>query len=434
MNSIKKVFTVSLATFILVGSANVITLATTGNTLTDEVRLRKNPKSDSIVLELIPKKGDEVEVLETTDGWYKVKYQKITGYVHKDYLKVEEETKNSNSEEEKKETNEEDKKETVITQNVGDIIQEYTIANSEKVYMHPVINSAVRINLEKNTKVKLIQKLNNWAYIEAQSERGWIPFSKLTKSQEESNSTVTQKEDKKEEKKEESLNKAGYITTDGINFRKEANTDSEVLRVFVTNLKINIIKEEGDWYKASYKDQTGYVLKKYVSEKEIKVTSRSQETRTKKESTTESVKEVQETKEENNEESNTKTTSSNKGQEVVEYAKQYLGSKYVYGGASPKGFDCSGFTMYVYKHFGISLSHSATAQSKTGEKISKSNLQLGDLVFFKNYRTNTGIGHVGIYIGNNQFIHASTEKTGVITSSLLTSGYQNRYVSASRVM
>lgn len=427
MNSIKKMLTVSLITLIIIGAARVISSASEGTTLADEVRLRKNPKSDSIVLELIPKKGDAVEVLEISGDWYKVKYQKITGYVHKDYLTVKEEIKDSNSEEkEDKKTDEENKKDVSTTQNVGDVKEEYTLQNKENVYVHPTINANIMTSFEKDTKVKLIQKLNNWVYVEGNNQRGWILFSKLTKSEE----TNKPAETTKPEEPEESLNKTGYVTTDGINFRKEANTDSQVLRVLITNLKVNIIKEEGDWYKVTYKDETGYILKKYVSEKEVKTTSRSsKQERTNKQTT----KVVSEQKEEI-QQTSTVASSGNKGQEVVDYAKQYLGSRYVYGGSSPKGFDCSGFTMYVYKHFGVSLSHSATAQSNQGQKIAKSDLQPGDLVFFKNYRTNKGIGHVGIYIGNNKFIHASTESTGVITSSLLTSGYQNRYVSASRVI
>lgn len=89
--------------------------------------------------------------------------------------------------------------------------------------------------------------------------------------------------------------------------------------------------------------------------------------------------------------------------------------------------------MYVYKKFGVGLSHSATAQSKVGSKVNKSNLQPGDLVFFTDYKTNKGIGHVGIYIGNNKFVHASTEKTGVITSDINSGSYKSRYVTATRL-
>ena len=88
--------------------------------------------------------------------------------------------------------------------------------------------------------------------------------------------------------------------------------------------------------------------------------------------------------------------------------------------------------MYVYKKFGVNLPHSSSAQSNVGTKVSRQNLQPGDLVFFRNYSTNKGIGHVGIYVGNNKFVHASTEKTGVITSSL-SGTHSSRDVTAVRL-
>jgi cell wall-associated NlpC family hydrolase len=93
-----------------------------------------------------------------------------------------------------------------------------------------------------------------------------------------------------------------------------------------------------------------------------------------------------------------------KGQAVVSYAKKFIGVKYLYGGESPKGFDCSGFTKYVYGHFGISLPHHAADQYKYGKYVSKSNLEQGDLVFFG--KSASGIYHVGIYVGNGNFIHS----------------------------
>ena len=123
-----------------------------------------------------------------------------------------------------------------------------------------------------------------------------------------------------------------------------------------------------------------------------------------------------------------------KGAEVVAYAKQFLGYKYVSGGSSPStGFDCSGFTSYVYKHFGVSLSRSTSGQKNNGTSVSKANLQLGDLVIFNN-SSNTAVGHVGIYVGGNQFIHAANAQKGVIITSLSDSYYKARYVDGRRVL
>ena len=124
-----------------------------------------------------------------------------------------------------------------------------------------------------------------------------------------------------------------------------------------------------------------------------------------------------------------------KGQEIVDYALQFVGYPYVYGGSSPKGFDCSGFTSYVYKHFGYSLNRSASGQLDNGKAVSMSQLQPGDLVIFKKSGTGSKrASHVGLYIGNNQFVHASTSKVGVIISSLSSSYYTTGFVGGRRIV
>ena len=115
------------------------------------------------------------------------------------------------------------------------------------------------------------------------------------------------------------------------------------------------------------------------------------------------------------------------------YAKQFLGNPYVYGGTSlTNGADCSGFTMRVFGHFGYSLSHAASAQYRASVRISDSERQAGDLVFFTGFGSGV-IEHVGIYIGGGRFIHASTSN-GVIISSLSESYYARNYLYASRLL
>lgn len=123
------------------------------------------------------------------------------------------------------------------------------------------------------------------------------------------------------------------------------------------------------------------------------------------------------------------------GSDIAAYAMQFVGVPYVYGGASPSGFDCSGFTRYVFAHFGVKLAHGATPQLNNGVEVSRDNLQPGDLVFFQGtYATSAAASHCGIYIGDGQFIHsASSGNRGITISSLNDSYYSRHYLTARRV-
>ena len=126
------------------------------------------------------------------------------------------------------------------------------------------------------------------------------------------------------------------------------------------------------------------------------------------------------------------STSSPTSNAIISTAKKYIGVPYLWGGTTPSGFDCSGFVQYVFKAHGISLNRTCETQYKHGTYVSKSNLQPGDLVFFQNtYKA--GISHVGIYIGNGQFIHASSSK-GVVISNLSSSYYVSHYYGARRIL
>lgn len=123
----------------------------------------------------------------------------------------------------------------------------------------------------------------------------------------------------------------------------------------------------------------------------------------------------------------------NKLDKIVELAYKQLGKPYVWGTHGPRSFDCSGLTSYLYKHaYGIGISTSSRAQASYGYKVSKSNLKKGDLMFFAT--GGGGISHVGIYVGNNKLIHASTPSTGVILSDINSSYYQRTFVTARRLL
>ena len=327
-----------------------------------------------------------------------------------------------------------------------------TLKNKIDVKIVPSINSTTILSIEENKNFKVIDKINKWAYIEAEGNSGWVLTSKLdsenenSKEVEESNkseeNTSENEEEQKEEKQEQeqentkqeenkkTVNQTKYVSTELLNVRKSAEKTSEIIDQLSLNKQVTVVEIIDDsWAKVEYNGKSGYVSNKYLSDSKTKVTSRS-ETPTK---TTETVSnENAESTPAPKEETSSKT--SGNASSVISYAKQYLGYRYVMGGSSPStGFDCSGFTSYVYRHFGVSLSRTSSAQASNGTAVSRSNLQAGDVLIFRD-SSNSRVGHVGIYIGGNSFIHAANPSKGVIISSLSESYYAQRYVGARRVL
>lgn len=475
MAIIKKAkITVLLMLLILFGFTQNILAADTG-TATKNAKLKKTVEESSITLEIIPK-GDEFEILEEEGDWYRVNYKKIKGYVKKELVEVAKEETSDQGENDTKEqsqnTKENDNKEQETTNTmegttsqesetntVGDTqvtipvsapvttaeeIQEgskVSITSGAKLFVRPLLNSIKIEDITQTQSAEIISVANQWVYLLVNGKTGWIRKEFVVAAKQEEPVTTQEpekqevpeeneqeKQEEEEAPKTETVNKTAYVSSDGLNIRKEASTESEIVDVLGKNAQVTIIQEDGTWCKITYKNTEGYAPKKYLSYEKVEVTSRSSVEREVK------VTNIQEAPvEETKQETTTATSSSDKASKLVAFAKQYLGSRYVYGGSSPSGFDCSGFVMYVYKQFGVSLPHSSSSQSTKGTKVEKANLQPADIVFFSDYKTHKGIGHCGIYIGNNQFIHASTEKTGVITSSLNSGSYKTRYVTAVRI-
>ena len=320
----------------------------------------------------------------------------------------------------------------------------------------PLINASKIQNLTKDSSVIIIDEVNGWYYVQTEQVNGWVRKEAIngqtntqtpttnnenTNPEEQGNEGTSNTETPNNETSNEDQantvqetpieEKVMYVNYSSIYVRKGPSTDEEIVDSLILNNEVTVIAEVEDWYKVKIGDTIGYIAKRLLSNTEQQDTSRGAEER---------IEETNETPNQentNNQEEVEQNTNSNtsRGQEIVNYAKQYLGCRYVYGGSGPSTFDCSGFTMYVYEHFGISLSHSAIAQSKNGTYVSKQDLQPGDLVFFKDYETMDGIGHCGIYIGDGNFIHASSG-TGycVKISTLLSGSYYNRYETARRLI
>lgn len=124
--------------------------------------------------------------------------------------------------------------------------------------------------------------------------------------------------------------------------------------------------------------------------------------------------------------------SSDKGQQIAALALKHVGARYVFGGTSPSGFDCSGFVYYVHRAAGVPVGRTLWQQMNAGARVAKSQLQVGDEVFFANTYM-PGLSHAGIYIGEGKFVHANNERTGVVVSKLEDDYWAQRYVGASRI-
>lgn len=199
------------------------------------------------------------------------------------------------------------------------------------------------------------------------------------------------------------------VNTDTLYVREQPSEEASVLGMVALDQKLNIVEMADGWIKIwSEKDSLiGYVKQDYVT---IEYTLPRGEAIVQEEKSTKSSSDKSGSKKNGKSGKSAKDCSS-----VVDYAMQFVGNPYVYGGTSlTKGADCSGFTMSVYAKFGVALPHSSAAQARCGTKVSSGDVQPGDLMF---YGSGGGINHVAMYIGGGKIVHASTERTGIKVSN-----------------
>ena len=235
-------------------------------------------------------------------------------------------------------------------------------------------------SFNKGDKVEYLGTSGSWVKVKYNNKTGYVYGSYVGNY-----ATITQ-----------------YVTATTLNVRSGAGTSYSVLGSLSKGTKVEVISTTNGWSKISYNGSTGYVSSQYLSSSST--------------------------------DSSTSTTSSSVNK-VISLAKSLLGKSYVWGAQGPSTFDCSGFTYYVFKNAAnITLPRVSQDQSTYGTYVSKSNLKVGDLVFFDTNGANDGnVSHVGIYLGNNQFIHASSSKGKVVISEM-SSYYSGAYVNARRVL
>ncbi|MBQ3725403.1 MAG: SH3 domain-containing protein [Oscillospiraceae bacterium] len=212
------------------------------------------------------------------------------------------------------------------------------------------------------------------------------------------------------------LSANGKVTGDSVNVRSAAATSGSVVTTLSKGAGVTVTGFEKGWYAVTTGGTSGYVSGDYVALVSKAVTAAQQPAAQQTETPV--------------------ITATGTGAEIAAKALEYVGYPYKYGGEGPNSFDCSGLTKYIYGLYGVTLYHGSIKQGQTGIAVDKSELQPGDLVLFYGSGSEAGVkdAHVGIYIGDDQFVHASTYGVGVIVSSLNTNTYIKRYSGARRII
>ncbi|QZY56583.1 C40 family peptidase [Crassaminicella profunda] len=256
-------------------------------------------------------------------------------------------------------------------------------ANTLNIREQPDLTMGTIGKLYKGTQVTIIDKKAEWYAINVDNRQGWVHSDYI---------------------KIKPNYKTAKITGNNVNVRKDPSDTGEIIDSLSVDNYVQVKDFKDDWYCIILKEnQEGWVYKDYLTI----VLEDTQASRG--------------------------MSRSALGIKAVTIAKEQLGKRYVYGAMGPNTFDCSGFTSYVYKKIGIKLPRASREQSRAGQKVSKSNLRIGDLVFFDTNGGNNGnVSHVGIYIGNGQFIHAATGRRRITITDLNSSYYRGRFVTARR--
>lgn len=409
------------------------------------VNVRENPNMDAAVVAVLDQ-GQQAVVLSQEGDWYRVSCDGVTGFVSTDYMSLEQEGQAQ----------------------LGYGLIKCAAANirsSADTESEPIAS------LEEEEVVTITGVSDGWYQVDVNGSTGYVRSDLV---------------DPTAEIPAEKIYDYAVIQCAAANLRSEPDSTATKTDVLYNGSLCTLLEQDGDWYKVQYGNTVGYVLASLMSttndasdgstnvesynaivareraEAEAAAAKAQQAAATKPGASqptstpAQSTQPSNDTVEDNN--SNTQepeyeeptydepayeepayeepayeepSYDSGSSSSIVSVAQNYLGVPYVWGGTSPSGFDCSGFTQYVFRQCGYSINRTADAQYSNGSYVSYDSLQAGDLVFFANTYSASGITHVGIYIGGGQFIHAANG--GVKISSLSESYYSSRYYGARRI-
>ena len=363
----------------------------------DKLNVRSEPKADANVVEQVFK-NERYDIKGQQDGWIQIS----SGYISADYVTVKYALD---------EAIKQDMRQTVLS--LYDNLGVSNVSNYLNVRDNPDEKKGKIIaKLPSNAGCDILDtSTSGWYKIRSGNITGYVKSEYILTGQ---------------QAKDKALQVAKLMAisnTDGVNVRTEPNTNSSIYTQISNSERFLVADQQDGWVKIEIDDQDAYLSSDYVDvkyglEEAIKYTP---------------VVEVADTSSKNDSKNSSKNNSgkknsandgaagsksgsvSSKRAQIANYAVQFVGNRYVYGGTSlTNGTDCSGFTMSVMAKFGVSLPHNSGAQSGSGKSITSSQMRPGDLVF---YSGSGGINHVALYIGNGQVCHASNARSGIKIST-----------------
>lgn len=364
----------------------------------DSLRMRSEPSTESSTITYLIE-GTEVKVHEVLDGWYKASYLNYTGYLsaefvnYSPYSSFTDTTPSESTDTAGADAPDQD--DTLLPPDTLGEESSLTVMNADRWVT--IAGTAVNIRSGPSTSDTILGRVNDGDQLALEAiEDGWCQVIYNGQTAYVSGRYACA------DGLPVMASGQGVITANCVNVRSGPSMDSGIITRVYTGDQVELVSLEDGWYYVlCNNDINGYISSDY-----IRPYSGSE--------------------------------SSAIGDQAAELAMGYLGCPYVYGGSSPKGFDCSGFTMYVYSQLGYSLPHSATSQwNSSGTYVEKSDLQPGDLVLFCDPAHSNGkaCSHVGIYVGDDEFVHAASGSSSrrVRISSLSENYYSSYYKGAKRI-
>jgi cell wall-associated NlpC family hydrolase len=389
--------------------------ADTGVVTANELRVRQSFSLSSTISGHLSK-DTKIEIVAKVGEFYKIAYKGKTGYVHSSYIKI------ANS----------------ITPSRGSVSVKPTdlekqgeiTASSLNVRSGAGENYAITGGITKGGKVTISGAVNGFYKINYNGKTSYISASYVkiigAKAANTNSTSSTEGKNIAATTEIKSTGVGTVMVSSFLSVRKTASLGDNIMgSVYPTN-KVNIYAEEGSFYKIKYDNKWGYVHQSYVKVVNTPIVN----TPIIKPEFVESGKQY-----------DTDVT----GDKVIEYSKKFLGTPYLWGGTTPAkfdamgkyisgGFDCSGFVQYSYKNFGISLPRVTMDQVNVGVTVDINDLQSGDLVYFRTNKADPSqVSHVGMYIGDNTFIH-SLKPGDVIKTSKLIGYYIDNFVTGKRII